>query len=77
MGGAMVPGFRCGILSTMKGQKKTGASKTVTLRLDSTTLRRLDRLAEVTDRSKASLAAQAVKNPSISMSGRFRQSGTR
>ena len=34
----------------------------MTLRLDAATLRRLDRLAEVTERSKAWLAAQAVKD---------------
>ena len=34
----------------------------MTLRLDSATLRRLDQLAEVTQRSKAWLAAQAVKD---------------
>ena len=46
----------------MRAQKKLGSSKTMTLRLDEATLRRLDRLAEVTDRSKAWLAAQAVKD---------------
>ena len=46
----------------MKAQKKLGLSKTMTLRLDIETLRRLDRLAEVTERSKAWLAAQAVKD---------------
>jgi RHH-type rel operon transcriptional repressor/antitoxin RelB len=34
----------------------------MTLRLDAATLRRLDQLAEVTERSKAWLAAQAVKD---------------
>jgi len=34
----------------------------MTLRLDADTLRRLDKLASTTDRSKASLAAQAVKD---------------
>jgi RHH-type transcriptional regulator, rel operon repressor / antitoxin RelB len=46
----------------MKAQKKLGLSKTMTLRLDTETLRRLGRLAEVTERSKAWLAAQAVKD---------------
>jgi predicted transcriptional regulator len=46
----------------MKAQKKPGASKTMTLRLDAATLRRLDHLAGVTERSKAWLAAQAVKD---------------
>jgi predicted transcriptional regulator len=41
---------------------KPAASKTMTLRLDAATLRRLDQLAEVTERSKAWLAAQAVKD---------------
>jgi len=36
-------------------------SKTMTLRLDADTLARLDELAQATDRSKAWLAAQAVK----------------
>jgi len=41
---------------------RTGAeSKTMTLRLDADTLARLDELAEATDRSKAWLAAEAVK----------------
>jgi RHH-type transcriptional regulator, rel operon repressor / antitoxin RelB len=35
-------------------------SRTMTLRLDPTTLHRLERLAKATDRSKAWLAAQAV-----------------
>ncbi len=35
--------------------------RTITLRLDPGTLRRLDELAEATDRSKAWLAAQAVR----------------
>jgi len=34
----------------------------MTLRLDTMTLKRLDQLAEVTERSKAWLAAQAVKD---------------
>ena len=34
----------------------------MTLRLDAATLRRLDQLAQVTERSKAWLAAQAVKD---------------
>src|SRR5580698_10191983 len=46
----------------MRAQRKPAASKTMTLRLDSATLRRLDQLAEVTQRSKAWLAAQAVKD---------------
>ena len=37
------------------------ASKTMTLRLDADTLTKLDELAEATDRSKAWLAAEAVK----------------
>ena len=41
---------------------KRAASKTMTLRLDAATLRRLDQLAEVTERSKAWLAAQAVRD---------------
>jgi RHH-type transcriptional regulator, rel operon repressor / antitoxin RelB len=45
----------------MKAQKNLG-TRTMTLRLDAATLRRLDRLAAATDRSKAWLAAQAVKN---------------
>jgi predicted transcriptional regulator len=36
-------------------------SKTMTLRLDADTLAQLDELAEATDRSKAWLAAEAVK----------------
>ncbi len=36
-------------------------SKTMTLRLDDDTLARLDELAQATDRSKAWLAAEAVK----------------
>jgi RHH-type rel operon transcriptional repressor/antitoxin RelB len=36
-------------------------SRTMTLRLDADTLARLDELAQATDRSKAWLAAQAVK----------------
>jgi RHH-type rel operon transcriptional repressor/antitoxin RelB len=48
----------------MQAQKKAkrAASKTMTLRLDAATLRRLDQLAEVTERSKSWLAAQAVKD---------------
>jgi RHH-type transcriptional regulator, rel operon repressor / antitoxin RelB len=46
----------------MKAHKKLAASKTMTLRLDAATLRRLDHLAEVTERSKAWLAAQAVRD---------------
>ena len=46
----------------MKSHKKLAASKTMTLRLDAATLRRLDQLAEITARSKAWLAAQAVKD---------------
>ena len=43
-------------------RSRTGAaSKTMTLRLDADTLARLDELAESTDRSKAWLAAEAVK----------------
>jgi len=45
----------------MGAQEKPAASKTMTLRLDAATLRRLDRLAEATERSKAWLAAQAVR----------------
>jgi RHH-type rel operon transcriptional repressor/antitoxin RelB len=41
---------------------KPAASKTMTLRLDAATMRGLAQLAEVTERSKAWLAAQAVKN---------------
>jgi RHH-type transcriptional regulator, rel operon repressor / antitoxin RelB len=42
--------------------KPTGAaSRTMTLRLDADTLARLDELARATDRSKAWLAAEAVK----------------
>ena len=44
----------------MKARKGT-ASKTMTLRLDADTFARLDELAETTDRSKAWLAAEAVK----------------
>ncbi len=40
---------------------KAAASKTVTLRLDHDTLEQLDQLARETERSKAWLAAQAVK----------------
>jgi len=39
----------------------SGASQTMTIRLDADTLARLDELAEATDRSKAWLAAEAVK----------------
>lgn len=45
----------------MRARKKSVASKTMTLRLDAATLGRLDELATVTERSKAWLAAQAVK----------------
>ncbi len=45
----------------MRARKKAAASATMTLRLDIETLSRLDALAEMTDRSKAWLAAQAVK----------------
>jgi RHH-type rel operon transcriptional repressor/antitoxin RelB len=46
----------------MKAHKKPALSKTMTLRLDAATLRRLDQLAAVTERSKAWLAAQAAKD---------------
>jgi predicted transcriptional regulator len=46
----------------MKAHKKPAVSRTMTLRLDAATLRRLDQLAEVTERSKAWLVAQAVKD---------------
>ncbi len=46
----------------MKARIKAAASRTMTLRLDVDTLRRLGELAEVTDRSKSWLAAQAVKD---------------
>ncbi len=36
-------------------------SEPVTLRLDATTRRRLERLAKATDRSRSALAAEAVK----------------
>ena len=36
-------------------------SEPVTLRLDATTRKRLDRLAKATDRSRAALAAEAVR----------------
>ena len=45
----------------MRTRKTSSASQTMTLRLDPDTLRRLDDLAQATDRSKAWLAAQAVK----------------
>ena len=46
----------------MHMKPRTGAaSQTMTLRLDADTLARLDELAEATDRSKAWLAAEAVK----------------
>jgi predicted transcriptional regulator len=45
----------------MRAHKPSSASKTMTLRLDPGTLRRLDKLAQVTERSKAWLAAQAVR----------------
>jgi RHH-type transcriptional regulator, rel operon repressor / antitoxin RelB len=41
--------------------RQAAVSKTMTLRLDADTLARLDRLARATERSKAWLAAQAVK----------------
>jgi RHH-type transcriptional regulator, rel operon repressor / antitoxin RelB len=41
--------------------RTSAASKTMTLRLDADTLERLNELAEATDRSKAWLAAEAVK----------------
>jgi RHH-type transcriptional regulator, rel operon repressor / antitoxin RelB len=41
--------------------RKGAPSKTMTLRLDADMLARLDELAETTDRSKAWLAAEAVK----------------
>jgi len=45
----------------MRTQKPSSSSKTMTLRLDPGTLRRLDGLAQATDRSRAWLAAQAVR----------------
>jgi len=45
----------------MRAHKPSSASKTMTLRLDPGTLRRLDELAQATDRSRAWLAAQAVR----------------
>ena len=45
----------------MRAQKAPPASKTMTLRLDPSILRRLDELAQATDRSRAWLAAQAVR----------------
>jgi RHH-type transcriptional regulator, rel operon repressor / antitoxin RelB len=46
----------------MRTRKTLAAvSKTMTLRLDAATLRRLERLANATDRTKAWLAAEAVK----------------
>ena len=45
----------------MRARGAAAASKTMTLRLDADTLARLDELAQATDRSKAWLAAQAVK----------------
>ena len=48
-------------LEYMRTRKTSAASQTMTLRLDPDTLRRLDDLAQATDRSKAWLAAQAVK----------------
>jgi RHH-type transcriptional regulator, rel operon repressor / antitoxin RelB len=45
----------------MRARKKIAVSKTMTLRLDIETLQRLDEIARATDRSKAWLAAQAVK----------------
>lgn len=41
--------------------RKAAVSKTMTLRLDAETIARLEELAQATDRSKAWLAAQAVK----------------
>src|SRR5690349_8802161 len=46
----------------MKARNKAPASRTMTLRLDAYTLRRLGELAEVTESSKSWLAAQAVKD---------------
>ncbi len=46
----------------MRERKNTTSSKTMTLRLDAGTLQRLDRLAAMTERSKAWLAAQAIKD---------------
>jgi RHH-type transcriptional regulator, rel operon repressor / antitoxin RelB len=40
----------------------SSSSQTMTLRLDAADFQRLDALAEATDRSKAWLAAQAVKS---------------
>jgi RHH-type transcriptional regulator, rel operon repressor / antitoxin RelB len=45
----------------MRTRRNIATSKTMTLRLDSATLERLDVLAATTDRSKAWLAAQAVR----------------
>ncbi|MHB8731412.1 MAG: CopG family ribbon-helix-helix protein [bacterium] len=45
----------------MKTRKTQSPSQTMTLRLDTADLRRLDALSEATDRSKAWLAAQAVR----------------
>ena len=45
----------------MRTRKTSSASQTMTLRLDRDTIRRLNELAQATDRSKAWLAAQAVK----------------
>jgi RHH-type rel operon transcriptional repressor/antitoxin RelB len=41
--------------------RAAAAPKTMTIRLDADTVARLDELAEATDRSKAWLAAEAVK----------------
>ena len=48
-------------LEHMRTRRTSPASQTMTLRLDRDTLRRLDELAQATDRSKAWLAAQAVR----------------
>ena len=45
----------------MRTRKTSSVSQTMTLRLDRDTIRRLNELAQATDRSKAWLAAQAVK----------------
>jgi predicted transcriptional regulator len=45
----------------MRARKASTSSKTMTLRLDPGTLRRLDELAQATYRSRAWLAAQAVR----------------
>ena len=48
-------------LEYMRTRKTSSVSQTMTLRLDPDTLRRLNELAQATDRSRAWLAAQAVK----------------